>query len=98
MRMESDGSYMPPAGIETYTLTKHAVDAMRRRGLNIDHVHGVLRHPEQRYRVRAGRDVFQSRVRGARGTYLLRVFVDVDLDPPRVVTAYRTSRIGKYWR
>jgi hypothetical protein len=31
-------------------------------------------------------------------TYLVRVFVDLDRRPPEVVTAYRTSRIGKYWR
>ena len=89
---------MPPTGIETYTLTGHAVEAIARRRLSIDSVHRALRHPEQRFRVGAGRDVFQSRVRRASGTYLLRVFVDVDLEPPRVVTAYRTSRIGKYWR
>jgi hypothetical protein len=29
--------------------------------------------------------------------YVLRVFVDVDRDPPVVVTAYRSSKIGKYW-
>ncbi|MBF0355748.1 MAG: hypothetical protein HQL43_10985 [Alphaproteobacteria bacterium] len=28
--------------------------------------------------------------------YLLRVFVDMDRSPPRVVTVYRTSKIAKY--
>jgi hypothetical protein len=32
------------------------------------------------------------------GVSLLRVFVDVDRDPPEVVTVYRTSKIEKYWR
>ena len=32
------------------------------------------------------------------GPYLLRVFVDLDRDPPEVVTAYRTSKVDKYWR
>lgn len=31
-------------------------------------------------------------------TFLLRVFVDVDRDPPQVVTVYRTSKVRKYWR
>jgi len=31
-------------------------------------------------------------------TYLLRVFVDVDREPPAVVTIYLTSKIKKYWR
>lgn len=50
--------------------------------------------------VRLGRDLLQSRV--AMGfparVYLVRVFVDVDSQPARVVTAYRTSKIAKYWR
>jgi hypothetical protein len=31
-------------------------------------------------------------------TYLLRVFVDIDRQPPDVVTVYRTSKITKYWK
>jgi len=30
--------------------------------------------------------------------YLLRVFVDIDREPPEVVTVYRTSKVRKYWR
>jgi hypothetical protein len=30
--------------------------------------------------------------------YLLRAIVAVDADPATVVTVYRTSKIGKYWR
>ena len=29
--------------------------------------------------------------------YLVRVFVDLDRHPAEVVTAYRTSKIEKYW-
>jgi hypothetical protein len=31
-------------------------------------------------------------------TYLVRVFVDIDRSPPEVATAYRTSKVEKYWR
>lgn len=34
---------------------------------------------------------------GAR-MYLVRVVVDIDREPAEVVTAYRTSKISKYWR
>lgn len=54
--------------------------------------------PEQRIEVRRGRVIFQRRVRMAGATYLVRAVVDVDRDPPEVVTVYRTSRIGRYWR
>jgi hypothetical protein len=30
--------------------------------------------------------------------YLLRVMVNETVNPPVVVTAYRTSKITKYWR
>ena len=59
---------------------------------------GVLAAPEQREAVRPGQDVLQSRVESERKTYLVRVVVDVDRSPPEVVTAYRTSKIEKYWR
>ena len=51
---------------------------------------------------------WQMRRRGITGADLLavlrspeqreRVFVDVDRDPPEVVTVYRTSKLEKYWR
>jgi hypothetical protein len=30
-------------------------------------------------------------------TFLIRVFVDIDRRPAEVVTAYRTSKVSKYW-
>ena len=59
----------------------------------------VLAAPEQRLESRPGRIVLQSKV--AMGvparSYLVRVFVDTDRQSPEVVTAYRTSKILKYW-
>lgn len=60
----------------------------------------VLGSPDQRDDVRPGRIVLQSRVTMGepRKVYLVRVFVDVDRRPAEVVTAYRTSKITKYWK
>lgn len=60
----------------------------------------ILAGPEQRAMARPGRDIYQSRLSLGEppGTYLVRVVVDVDRRPPEVVTAYRTSKIAKYWR
>jgi hypothetical protein len=73
---------------------------MERRGITEAEVAEVLSAPEQYEAVRPGRIVYQARVQsgGSSRTYLLRVFVDVDRQPPAVVTAYRTSKIEKYWR
>ena len=85
--------------IEEFRLSDHARLEMSRRQVTEFEVARVLAAPEQVQEVRPGRVVFQSRVEWGEpaGTYLLRVFVDVDRQPPEVVTVYRTSRIGKYW-
>ena len=63
-------------------------------------VRAILLAPEQGFEVRPGRVVLQSKVStGQPGrAFLVRVFVDIDRRPAEVVTAYRTSKIEKYWR
>ena len=73
-------------------LTDHACEQMRRRQLNEASVRAVLSKPEQILAVRTGRVVAQA----AAGGFLIRVFVDVDRQPPEVVTVYRTRKIEKY--
>jgi hypothetical protein len=91
---------MTPEPITAYSLTPHAAFEIKRRGLSEKIVRQVLNAPEQRYQVRAGRDILQSRVSldTSGKVYLVRVFVDIDRQLPEVVTAYRTSKIDKYWR
>lgn len=84
--------------IDEYLFSRHAVVEMARRGLDEATVRQVLAAPGQRETVRPGRDVVQSRLELEGKTVLVRVFVDVDQDPAVVVTAYRTSKIEKYWR
>jgi hypothetical protein len=61
-------------------------------------LNGVLRNPEQVVELRPGRVILQSRVQIGANSQLVRVFVDIDMTPAQVVTAYRTSKISKYWR
>jgi hypothetical protein len=60
----------------------------------------VATTPEQRVPVREGREIRQSRVTDpASGKLqLLRVVVDRGKDSDMMVTAYRTSKVRKYWR
>src|SRR2546422_14711 len=57
------------------------------------------RHRNSVWKFARGRVVLHSRVEmdSPAKMYLVRVFVDVDRNPPEVVTVYRTSRISKYW-
>ena len=89
-----------PKRLDNYRLTTHARYEIARRQINIEDVARVLADPEQTELVRTGREVFQSRVLTGdpQKTYLIRVIVDIDRQPAEVVTAYRTSKIEKYWR
>ena len=84
--------------VHDWVLSPHAVDEMRRRGIDRAIVQDVLAAPERRSSVRPGRDVLESRVTMEGKRYLVRAFVDVDRAPSEVVTVYRTSKISKYWR
>jgi hypothetical protein len=75
-------------------ITDHAASQMGKRGIDTADVRAMLAHPESVEPVRPGRVVAQGMI----GVQLLRVFVDVDRKPPEVVTAYLTSKVGKYRR
>jgi len=81
-----------------YTITDHADFEIGRRGLKRETIDRVLKNPEQRFDVQLGRVVLQSRIQESGEEFLIRVFVDADRRPAEVVTAYRTTKIGKYWR
>ena len=89
-----------PKPVQNYFFTDHALSEMDRRGISKDEVAAVLAKPEQSELVRAGRIVYQSKLSMGEPPkeYVLRVFVDTDRNPSQVVTAYRTSKIEKYWR
>jgi len=86
--------------IVEYHLTDHARFEMKRRGITENQISQVLASPGQAELVQPGRVVCQSKVRleGFSKEHLIRVFVDVNHRPPAVVTAYRTTKICKYWR
>jgi hypothetical protein len=89
---------MKANAIIEYVITEHAAFQMNRRGISLEEVRRVLEGPEQRFAVGEGRDVLQSRILMEGRLYLVRVFVDANRKPAEVITAYRTSRIEKYWR
>ena len=86
--------------ISEYRLTGHVRLQMERRGISETDIAQVLSAPEQTETIRVGRVVYQSRVNLGQPprTYLLRVFVDIDRQPPQVVTAYRTGKAAKFWK
>jgi hypothetical protein len=86
--------------LRDYVFTPHARFEIERRGLGEELVRGVLEAPGQRWELQPGRHVLQSKISMGEPprVYVLRVIVDVDKQPNEVVTAYRSSKIDKYWR
>ena len=78
-------------------ISGHARFEMQRRGISRAEVEQVIRSPEQVLPSRKGREIYQSRI-GARGRLLLRVVVKEVANAYHVVTAYKTSKIVKYWK
>jgi len=86
-------------GLTTYVFSNHALQEMERRNIPEAAVKAILSQPEQVVPGKDNRTIYQSRLDNEVGkTYLIRVFVEGTLDPPMVVTVYRTSKIQKYWR
>ena len=83
-----------------FRLPPHAEWEMTRRGIPLAQVQALMDQPEQRLvdDSATGRWIYHSWFRFEDGKmYLLRVVVDEDEEPSLIITAYRTSKIEKYW-
>lgn len=84
--------------MRAFVLTRHAVAEAARRSIPLDVVHAVASAPEQIVDGYGGLCVHQSMVEFGNGRrYLVRVVVNDAVEPGRIVTVYRTTKIEKYW-
>jgi hypothetical protein len=82
-----------------FRYSRHAEEELRLRRIPQAVVDKVLRKPQQIVPERPPRRAYQSQVdMGGGKIMLIRAIVDDRVDPAVVVTVYRTSKIGKYWR
>ncbi|MBI2884286.1 MAG: DUF4258 domain-containing protein [Candidatus Methylomirabilis oxyfera] len=78
--------------------SKHLHEELDRRKIPQKLLEQVLHRPEQKVPEFDNVTCYQSQVDIEGKPYLLRVMVNETVDPPVVVTVYRTSKISKYWR
>ena len=71
---------------------------MGRRGIPLAVVQSVLDAPAQKVPEHGDIVCYQSKVEINQKAYLVRVMVNETTTPPKVVTAYRTGKISKYWK
>ena len=82
-----------------FRLSRHANLELRRRAIPMELLETVLRNPQQIIEQPDGKKVYQSQIDfGGGKIFLLRAIVVENIDPPVVVTVYRTRKIIKYWR
>lgn len=81
-----------------HELSFHVHQEMQRRGIPLAVVESVLAVPAQKVPEHGGIVCYQSQVEINRQPYLVRVMVNEQARPPKVVTVYRTSKISKYWK
>ncbi len=82
----------------TYRLSKHARQEIERRRIPLALLEAVIARPDQVITEKAAVKAHQSRCEIGGKMFLLRVLVDDSVEPAVVVTAYRTTKIEKYWR
>lgn len=81
-----------------FIFSNHALQELQRRGLQQNMVESVLNNPQQIIEEKEGRKAYQSQVDfGGGKIYLVRVIIADNIEPAVVITAYRTSKITKYW-
>jgi len=82
-----------------FELSTHVQEELARRRILLSLLKAVLDNPQQVVPEQRGRKAYQSQVDFGDGKlFLLRAIVDEKQLPPAVITAYRTSKIKKYWR
>jgi len=82
-----------------FAFTTHAKVEAKRRKISISQIQSVLENPQQVISGYKSKRVYQSKIRFENDKiYLVRVIVDEHFNPYRVITAYRTTKISKYWR
>ena len=76
-----------------FHFSKHVLEELEERQIPRMLVERVLESPEQKTAVLENINCYQPRVEISGKRYVLRVLVNETVQPPVVITAYRTSKI-----
>lgn len=79
-----------------YEFSKHALEQIEKRNIAIDVVEKILGYPQQIIRL-PDYTIYQSIIKFEKGEFLVRVFLNTNADPTRIITVYKTSKINKYY-
>ncbi len=78
-----------------FAFSIHAIEQMEKRNISMAIAEKVLADPQE-INFSGSIAVYQRILSEYEKSYLFRIFVNADKQPPLVVTAYKTSKIKKY--
>jgi hypothetical protein len=82
-----------------FEISRHARNEMNRREISENLVQTILQNPGQIVDEYGNMKAYQSIMVSETGkNYLVRIIVNKTVEPEKVVTVYKTSKIKKYWR
>ncbi len=76
-------------------LSKHAKEQIASRGIAEEAVWKILSENKP-YKVEEGLTIYHGLITENNKQYLIRIFVNENINPNLVVTVYKTSKTGKY--
>jgi hypothetical protein len=79
-----------------YRLSQHAIYQLENRNIDEMWIRYVLKYPDYVHIQADCVHIYQMTLRGRDSKYLLRVVVNICESPAIVITAYKTSKRGKY--
>ena len=78
-----------------YIISKHCYEQIKLRAINVEEIDLVLKNPDNILKQDNNIAVYQAL--NENKNYLFRIFVNIKKQPKLVVTAYKTSKISKYY-
>ena len=79
-----------------FEISKHALEQMETRGISKSTVQETLQNPQQTI-FEDDYTVYQTIIKFDNKDYLIRVFLNEKVNPFKVITVYKTSKIDKYY-
>lgn len=80
-----------------YTFSKHSIERLEERQIPITIAEEILKNPDEIIENHDGLTIYQGlKTFEDSKNYLVRIYVNTQVDPITVVTAIRTTKIKKY--
>ena len=84
-------------GIE-YEIVEHAKTQLKIRKIALEEIVACLKNPGQVVPEKKGRLAYQGKLPSNGKIYIVRVIVEKKAERLRVITAYKTGKVDKYWK